>query len=103
VAAQGGATFLRFLQTPTSRNKIISERKSEEGAQIKRVLGLLAAVIALAVPSAGMAEEASPCGQYHGEFGGPPAGGQAVGDAASSGLFQGGVIGDLNSNPACHL
>ena len=32
----------------------------------------------------------------------PTGGGTAVANAASSGLFQGGVVGDLNSNPACN-
>jgi len=71
---------------------------------VKKAIGLLAVAFALAMPSAGFAgrEDASPCGQYHGVFGPPPGAGQAVAAAASSGAFQGGVVGDLNSNPACH-
>jgi hypothetical protein len=67
-------------------------------------IATLTAVALLAFPAAGTAgrDDASPCGQYHGVFGPPPGGGGAVAAAASSGLFQGGVVGELNSNPGCH-
>ena len=71
---------------------------------MRRIATLIAVVALLAFPTAATAgsEDASPCGQYHGVFGPPPGGGGAVAAAASSGLFQGGVVGELTSNPACH-
>jgi hypothetical protein len=72
---------------------------------MKKAGALVAALAcALLVPSTsfGGPDDASPCGQYHGVFGAPPGGGQAVAAAASSGAFQGGVVGELNSNPVCH-
>jgi hypothetical protein len=66
------------------------------------LLSAICFVLAFPAGAAAGPEEASPCGQYHGVFGPPPGGGAAVANAASSGAFQGGVVGELNSNPACH-
>jgi hypothetical protein len=63
---------------------------------------VVAVVLALPGTAAAGADDASPCGQYHGVFGPPPGGGAAVANAASNGAFQGGVVGELNRNPACH-
>ena len=71
---------------------------------MRRVATFIAVALMLVFPAVSSAgpDDASSCGEYHGEFGGPPAGGLAVADDASSGAFQGGVVGELNSNPACH-
>ena len=70
---------------------------------MRRIATLVAAGVVLALPGTAVAgsDDASACGQYHGVFGPPPGGGATVAAAASSGLFQGGVVGELNSNPAC--
>ena len=71
---------------------------------MRRTAVLIALALTLAIPAAATAaaDDASACGQYHGLFGAPPGGGAAVANAASSGLFKDGVVGELNSNPACH-
>ena len=71
---------------------------------MRRIATLVAAAVVLALPGTAFAgpDDASACGQYHGVFGPPPGGGTAVGAAASSGVFQGGVVGELNSDPVCH-
>ena len=63
-----------------------------------------AALIVLVLPAAANAgwDDAGACGQYHGIFDPPDGFGQIIGDRASSGGFQGGIVGETNSNPACH-
>ncbi len=72
--------------------------------QIVRKVAILATVVlAFTFPTAAFAasDDASACGQYHGVFG--AADGTVVGDHASAGYYKFGVVGDLNSDPACHL
>jgi hypothetical protein len=71
---------------------------------MRRIAAFIAVIAMRAFPAVSPAgtDEASACGQYHGWLGKPPAGGLAVAALASSGALQNAVVGEVNSNPACH-
>jgi hypothetical protein len=71
---------------------------------MRRIAAFIAVIGMLAFPAVSPAggDEASACGQYHGWLGKPPVGGLDVAASASSGALQNGVVGERNSNPACH-
>jgi hypothetical protein len=67
---------------------------------MRRLLVLAAMVMALMFPVSVLAGsgDASPCGAYHGVFQAPAI---DVGGNASNGNYKFGVVGELNSDPAC--